>query len=114
MTLVSALSTHCKGRAPEAHAPACDKPGVSTSWHSYRRLPRSFKAAQVMSPSAPLGSNVGDVTAQRGHRSLLDCHPEPKGPARSVNVGGASWASAKHSPALRGRHPRGLKWGRIG
>lgn len=94
------------GRAPEAQGPARDRPGVSTGRHSYRRRPRSRKAARAMSPSAALGSTARHVTAQTGRRSLSDCHPEPKGPALKIDVGGASRASAKRCPALRGTHPR--------
>lgn len=46
-----------------------------------------------MPPSAPLGSSAGDVAVQGGRRSLLDGHPEPKGPALKTDVGGASRAS---------------------
>lgn len=102
----AAQLTSQAGRAPEAQGPARDRPGVSTGRHSYRRQPRSRKAARAMSPSAALGSTAGHVTAQTGRRSLSDCHPEPKGPALKIDVGGASRASAKRCPALRGTHPR--------
>lgn len=102
----AAQLTSQAGRAPEAQGPARDRLGVSTGRHSYRRRPRSRKAARAMSPSAALGSTAGHVTAQTGRRSLSDCHPEPKGPALKIDVDGASRASAKRCPALRGTHPR--------
>lgn len=102
----AAQLTSQAGRAPEAQGPARDRPGVSTGRHSCRRRPRSRKAARAMSPSAALGSTAGHVTAQTGRRSLSDCHPEPKGLALKIDVGGASRASAKRCPALKGTHPR--------